>query len=104
MQGELERARTGLTRALALARGAGDIDSIGHAELVFGHVEHAVGNLDAARDNCDYFDPVLAAATSSWPRGETPFAFLTPAPVLPRILPRSTHPGIFEGAWKLGEV
>jgi hypothetical protein len=46
-QGELERARTGVTRALALARGAGDIDSVMHGEFVLGHVEYVVGNLDA---------------------------------------------------------
>jgi tetratricopeptide (TPR) repeat protein len=51
LQGEFERARTDLTRALALARGAGDIDSVVWAEFVFGHVEYAVGNLDAAGDH-----------------------------------------------------
>ena len=31
--GELERARTGLNRALALAHGAGDMDVVAHAEI-----------------------------------------------------------------------
>jgi predicted ATPase/DNA-binding XRE family transcriptional regulator len=45
-QGELERARTGLNRAIALAR-AGDMDAV-WAEDLFARVEHALGNLDAA--------------------------------------------------------
>ena len=49
-QGELGRARTGLTRALALAHDAGDMEMVAQAENLFGHVEHAVGNVDAARD------------------------------------------------------
>ena len=49
-QGELGRARTGLTRALALAHDAGDTEMVAQAEHLFGHVEHAVGNADAARE------------------------------------------------------
>ena len=49
-QGELERARTGLTRALALAHDTGDMQMVALAETMFGHVELAVGNVDAARD------------------------------------------------------
>ena len=49
-QGELGRARIGLNRVLALAHGARDVETVAHAEHVFGHVEHAVGNLDAARE------------------------------------------------------
>ena len=45
-QGELARARTLVTRALAL----GDRAIVAHAETLFGHVELAGGNLDAARD------------------------------------------------------
>jgi tetratricopeptide (TPR) repeat protein len=48
--GDLGRARTGLTRALALALDAGDTEMVAQAEHLFGHVEHAVGNADAARD------------------------------------------------------
>jgi tetratricopeptide (TPR) repeat protein len=47
--GELQRAGTGLTRALELAYGAGDAEMIAQAEHLFGHVEHAVGNPTAAR-------------------------------------------------------
>ena len=47
--GELGRARTGLTRALALAHDAGDTGIVAHAEHLFGHVEHAGGDANAAR-------------------------------------------------------
>jgi tetratricopeptide (TPR) repeat protein len=49
-QGKVERARTALTRALALAHGAGDRDVVAQAENLSGHVEHTLGNLDIARD------------------------------------------------------
>jgi predicted ATPase len=49
-QGELARARPALTRALQLALDSGDANMVGHAELVLGHIEHAGGNIDAARD------------------------------------------------------
>jgi len=49
-QGELGRARTGLDRVLALAREAGDMETLVHAEHISGHVEHAVGDVDAARE------------------------------------------------------
>jgi predicted ATPase/DNA-binding XRE family transcriptional regulator len=49
-KGELGRARTGLNRALALASGAGDMDIVVQAENLSGHIEHAVGNVNAARD------------------------------------------------------
>jgi predicted ATPase/DNA-binding XRE family transcriptional regulator len=49
-QGKLGRARTGLDRALALARGAGDMDVVAQSEHLFGHIEHAAGNLSAARE------------------------------------------------------
>jgi predicted ATPase/DNA-binding XRE family transcriptional regulator len=49
-QGELERARTALTRALPLAHEAGVMDVRVQAENLFGHLEHRSGNVDAARD------------------------------------------------------
>ncbi len=39
----------GLTRALALAHDAGDMEMVAQAEHLLGHVEHAAGNLAAAR-------------------------------------------------------
>jgi hypothetical protein len=47
--GDLARARIGLTRALDLARDAGDPEMIAQAEHLLGHVEHALGNAAAAR-------------------------------------------------------
>jgi predicted ATPase/DNA-binding XRE family transcriptional regulator len=49
-QGELGRARAGLLRGLALAHAAGDMDVVVLAEDFSGRVEHALGNLNAARD------------------------------------------------------
>lgn len=47
--GEVGHARTGLTRALTLARDAGDAEMIAQAEHLLGHVEHALGNTTSAR-------------------------------------------------------
>jgi len=49
-QGELDRARAGLNRALALAHDPGDISVLANVEYLFGHVEHAAGNVSVARD------------------------------------------------------
>ena len=48
-QGEFEQARTGLDRAFGLAD-AGDMDAVVWAEDLSARVEHARGNLNAARD------------------------------------------------------
>jgi predicted ATPase len=49
-QGELQRARSALDRSLALAHSVGDMEMVAQAEHVSGHVEHALGCVDAARD------------------------------------------------------
>jgi predicted ATPase/DNA-binding XRE family transcriptional regulator len=49
-QGEFERARTALGRALGLVRNADDRDLAAQAEYTLGHVERAAGHLSAARD------------------------------------------------------
>jgi ATP/maltotriose-dependent transcriptional regulator MalT len=49
-QGELERARSRLTRALELAHGSGEMEIVVQAQNLFGYIEHAVGNFNAARD------------------------------------------------------
>jgi len=49
-QGGLERARTGVDRALALAHDAGDTETAAQAEHLSGHVEHALGNVTIARE------------------------------------------------------
>jgi predicted ATPase len=48
--GELGRARTELTDAVALAHDARDLEMLAQASYVLGHVELATGNVDAARD------------------------------------------------------
>src|SRR5689334_6243571 len=48
--GDREAARIRTARALALARGAGDMAVVAHAENLLGHIEHATGNIDAASD------------------------------------------------------
>jgi predicted ATPase/DNA-binding XRE family transcriptional regulator len=47
-QGDLERARAGLTRVLSLSRD--DVGAVVRAEDLTARVEHALGNLSAARD------------------------------------------------------
>ncbi len=49
-QGELERVRPALERALALACDAGDFDIVAEAEYAFGHLERIAGNVAAARE------------------------------------------------------
>jgi non-specific serine/threonine protein kinase len=49
-QGDLARARNRLTGASELARDAGDSAAVAQAAWMFGHVEFAAGNLDAARE------------------------------------------------------
>jgi predicted ATPase/DNA-binding XRE family transcriptional regulator len=49
-QGELGRARAALLRARALSRADGDIDAVGRIDDLSGRIEHARGNLHAARD------------------------------------------------------
>ncbi|PYR52283.1 MAG: hypothetical protein DMF89_03225 [Acidobacteria bacterium] len=49
-QGELARAREALSRALPLAQNGGDFSLVAQIEMIFGHVEHASGNLSEARE------------------------------------------------------
>jgi predicted ATPase/DNA-binding XRE family transcriptional regulator len=49
-QGGLERARTALTRARALADAGGDMDTVVRTEELSARVEWGLGNLQAARD------------------------------------------------------
>jgi predicted ATPase/DNA-binding XRE family transcriptional regulator len=48
-QGELGRARAGLDRIMVLADGSDRPDVVAQAQHLFGHVEHAAGNVSAAR-------------------------------------------------------
>ena len=49
-QGDVEHTRTALMRALPIARSASDAAVVVQAENLLGHVEHAAGNADAARE------------------------------------------------------
>jgi predicted ATPase/DNA-binding XRE family transcriptional regulator len=49
-QGELQRARTGLTAALELAHRIGDVELVALAETMLGHTDLAARKVDAARD------------------------------------------------------
>ena len=68
--GQLGRARTGVTRALALAHDAGDRDADAQAESLFGFVEHADGNLDAARDRLMSSVEGFKGTANSWGTGQ----------------------------------
>jgi predicted ATPase/DNA-binding XRE family transcriptional regulator len=50
VQGELQPARAGLTRALALAHDADDVEITVQAENLLGYIEHADGHFNAARE------------------------------------------------------
>ena len=50
-QGELECARTALTRTLALAHETGDVVMVARAENLLGDIEHSDGHADAAREH-----------------------------------------------------
>ena len=68
-QGELDRVRTGLTRALALGSGAGEMDVVVQAENLFGHVEHASGNVNAARERFARSIEMFRALAIPWGTG-----------------------------------
>jgi predicted ATPase/DNA-binding XRE family transcriptional regulator len=69
-QGQLGRARAGLTRALALAHDAGDRDAVAQTESLFGFVEHADGSLDAARDRLMSSVEGFKGTANSWGTGQ----------------------------------
>jgi predicted ATPase/DNA-binding XRE family transcriptional regulator len=69
-QGDLDRARTNLSRALALSQGSGDTDAAVFAEYGLGYVEVTAGNLDAARDWLTRFLKGLQAQASPWGAGQ----------------------------------
>jgi ATP/maltotriose-dependent transcriptional regulator MalT len=68
-QAEYERSRTGATRALARAASAGDMEMVAQAEHLFGHLEYAVGNLDAAHHRFAHSVDVFRALAISWGTG-----------------------------------
>jgi predicted ATPase/DNA-binding XRE family transcriptional regulator len=68
-RGELVRARTGLTRAVTLARDAGDFRILAGAALVLGHVELAAGDINAARVHFNCSLEEFRALAISWGTG-----------------------------------
>jgi len=71
MQGDFDRARANVSRALILAEGAGDTDAAVHAEWILGFVEHIVGNLDAARDRLARSVNGFRAQAIRWATGQS---------------------------------
>jgi predicted ATPase/DNA-binding XRE family transcriptional regulator len=69
-QGDIECARTRVTRALALAHDVGDADAVVQAESLLGFVEHAAGNLDAARDRLTCSVEGFKEVGNSWGIGQ----------------------------------
>jgi predicted ATPase/transcriptional regulator with XRE-family HTH domain len=65
-QGELARARDALMRALDTSLDSGDLEMSAHAELVFGHVEHAAGNVHTARDRLTRSLELFQALSNPW--------------------------------------
>ena len=65
-QGELGRADAGLARALAVARRTGDMAVALIGGNLLGHINHAVGNLDAARDRFSRSLGMFRALAMPW--------------------------------------
>jgi hypothetical protein len=68
-QGEHGRAATRLERAITLASEVGDARTLAHAETMYGHIEHARGNLRQARDRFTHGIEVFRAAGIPWGTG-----------------------------------
>ena len=68
-RGEPERARTSLTRALALAHAAGDMNVVVQSENLLGHIENAAGNVNAARERFSYSVESFRALAIPWGTG-----------------------------------
>ena len=66
-QGELPRARAGLDRIMVLAHETDRVDVVAQAEHLFGHVEHAAGNVGAARER--FASSLAAFRTLAFPAG-----------------------------------
>ena len=71
VQGDLEPARTGLTRARAVAEGAGRMEIVAQAENMLGHVEHALGDMRAASEWFTHSNEGFRALGIPWGTGHT---------------------------------
>jgi tetratricopeptide (TPR) repeat protein len=68
-QGTLEVARTAIARALAIAHDLGRAAMVAQAENLFGYIEHATGNMDAARDRFTRSIDGFRALATPWGTG-----------------------------------
>jgi hypothetical protein len=68
-QGEHARSRSGAIRALALAQSAGDLDMVAQAEHLFGYVEYALGDMNAARRRFALSVEAFRSQASPWGAG-----------------------------------
>jgi predicted ATPase/transcriptional regulator with XRE-family HTH domain len=68
-RGDIERARTAGSRALALAQSTGDPRMAALAENLLGHIDRALGNVDSARDRFARSIEGFQALSMPWGRG-----------------------------------
>jgi predicted ATPase/DNA-binding XRE family transcriptional regulator len=68
-QGEIDRAHVAVARALAIAQRIGRRELVAQAENLFGYVEHAAGNMDAARDRFTRSIEAFRALAIPWGTG-----------------------------------
>jgi tetratricopeptide (TPR) repeat protein len=68
-QGELERARNALRRAVALGRSGGDAGVMAQAENMLGHVAYGTGDMNAARDHYTRSRDAFQALSLAWGAG-----------------------------------
>ena len=66
VQGQHAPAREGLDRAMTIALDAGDEEVIAQTEHLLGHIEYAVGNMDAARRQFTSCVPRFRALSIPW--------------------------------------
>jgi tetratricopeptide (TPR) repeat protein len=65
-QGDLDRTRNALGRAVALGRSVGDADVVAQAENLLGHVESGAGDMHAARDQFTRSREAFQAQSTPW--------------------------------------
>ena len=65
-RGDLEQARAAATRALTIARAAGEPAVVLHAQLLLGHIEQAGGNADTSNVLLDLSVEGFKAAAMPW--------------------------------------
>ena len=68
-QGEHERARSELMLPLALAQSTGDLKLVAQVEHLLGHIDYAVGDLNAARDRFTRSVDGFRAVSIPWGTG-----------------------------------